>query len=145
VPAVRRLGIQPPTPRSFGINKIRDEEGKIFELKGLTRKIRKTKEIGLRDPFPVQPLNRYGVAHGFLSRRLILEFLGTGSTMGRKALSGCGTSPHKPKEGLCGPPARLVTQWEYHIENFLGFVGSVQPALPPHDAETFMMEAILLD
>ena len=36
----------PPPPRSFGINEIRGRGAKIFEFKGLTRKIRKTKEIG---------------------------------------------------------------------------------------------------
>jgi hypothetical protein len=42
------------------------QEGKIFEFKGLIGKIRKTKEIGLHDPFPVQPLDKYDVADGVL-------------------------------------------------------------------------------
>jgi len=32
------------------------KEAKIFEFKGLTGKILKTQELGLQDPFPVQPL-----------------------------------------------------------------------------------------
>jgi len=43
-------------PSIFWNQRVTGEGGQIFEFKGLIRKIRKTKEIGLRDPFPVQPL-----------------------------------------------------------------------------------------
>ena len=45
------------------------KEAKIFEFKGLTGKILKTKEIGLQDQFPFRPYC-YGAASGVLSQRL---------------------------------------------------------------------------
>ena len=51
-----------------------DGQSQIFEFKGLTRKILKTKEIGRPDPFPVQPY-RYGVANGVLKSTTNLEII----------------------------------------------------------------------
>src|SRR5882757_4574138 len=73
----------PLSPRSFGINKIRRAGRKIFESKGLTGKIRKTKKIALEDRSPTGtfPLN-YGAVIGVLSQEQILEFW-VGSIVGR--------------------------------------------------------------
>jgi len=40
-----------PTPRSFGINKMRGEGGQNLELKELTGKILRTKELALSGAF----------------------------------------------------------------------------------------------
>src|SRR5258706_5570302 len=65
----------PPAPRSFRINKIRGAGGKIFESKGLTGKIRKTKEIAPEDRSPTGtfPPN-YGAVIGLLSQEQIRQF-----------------------------------------------------------------------
>jgi len=79
-----------------------DGQSQIFEFKGLTRKILKTKEIGRPDPFPVQPY-RYGVANGVLKSTTNLEILRRGFRNEKgDTLSGGGTAPRKPKEGLGG-------------------------------------------
>jgi len=96
-----RKGVPPPPPPGL-LESTRYGGGaaKIFEFKGLTRKILKTKEIGRPDPFPVQPY-RYGVANGFLSQRLIWKFCEKGSEMRREILYPAVELPHASQRKAC--------------------------------------------
>jgi hypothetical protein len=51
----RTTMMKSPHPRLMESMRYLVEEAKIFEFKGLTGKIRKTKELTLQDPFRLQP------------------------------------------------------------------------------------------
>ena len=79
----------PPPPGLLESTRYVAKEGKIFDFKGLTGKILKTKEISPADHFPGVLLNRYGAVGGVLSQLLVREFAG-GFRNGKGGLVVCG-------------------------------------------------------
>ena len=73
----------PPPPDLMESTRYVAKGGKIFEFKGLTGKILKTKEIRLGRSFPMQPPYSYGVADGALSQRISVNF-GSGFQNGKE-------------------------------------------------------------
>ena len=66
--------LYPPPPGLLESTRYVAKEAKIFEFKGLTGKILKTKELGLTRSISGTVPYKHGVADGFLSQRLNEEF-----------------------------------------------------------------------